>query len=141
MAGGRQIRVLIVEDDVLYGSWVRRYLEGHGLSVREAMTADEARHLLWADQPDVVVTDLVLPDARAVTAGGRVAGGLNLVRSMARAGEDAPAVVAVSDTLTPRTVRQLRRWGAAEVLSKPFEPRKLLQAVRQAVKESARTAG
>ncbi len=141
MAGGRQIRVLIVEDDVLYGSWVRHFLEGHGLSVREAMTADEARHRLWEDQPDVVVTDLVVPDARAVSAAGRVAGGLNLVRAMARARTATPAVVAVSDTLTPRTVRQLRRWGAAEVLSKPFEPRKLLRAVRNAVSESAGMAG
>ncbi len=54
-------RILLVEDDVLVRLMTADLLVGFGCEVVEASTGAEAREL-FTDRPDIVITDLNLPD-------------------------------------------------------------------------------
>jgi DNA-binding NarL/FixJ family response regulator len=56
------IKVLLVEDDWAVRNAVRDYLVRHGLTVCEADSQQTALATAEAEQPDVVVLDIVLPE-------------------------------------------------------------------------------
>jgi len=114
-------RVLLVEDHDTVRQLLRCTLEDDGYQVIEARNGVEALSLCRVEEPDLVVTDLIMPDKDgletiaelrqiashvpviAMTGGGRVGASLYL---------------SVAETL-----------GAALVLEKPFAGPILLQAV------------
>jgi two-component system, OmpR family, phosphate regulon response regulator OmpR len=111
-------RVLLVEDDARLASMVADYLGEAGLRVSVAPTGVDAMRLVGTDDFDVVVLDLMLPDAD----------GLDLCRSI-RANSDIPLLMltARGDPLDRVVGLEL---GADDYLPKPFEPRELLARLR-----------
>lgn len=115
-------KLLLIDDDARLAAMVREYLRGHGIDV--ATAADGARGLaqLGADEFDLVLLDLMLPDAD----------GLDLCRRI-RAHGDATAEVPIL-MLTAKGDPLDRviglEMGADDYLPKPFEPRELLARVR-----------
>ena len=59
-------RVLIVDDDQLIRSALRRYLQRHGFEVDEADSCATAEARMRAFVPRVVVIDYRLPDGEAI---------------------------------------------------------------------------
>jgi two-component system, OmpR family, KDP operon response regulator KdpE len=55
-------RVLVVDDEPQIRKFLRLGLEGHGYAVLEAATGEAALRVAVAEQPDLVVLDLGLPD-------------------------------------------------------------------------------
>ncbi len=55
-------RILVVDDEPQIRRFLRVGLEGHGYAVLEAATAESALRVAVAQQPDLVVLDLGLPD-------------------------------------------------------------------------------
>jgi two-component system KDP operon response regulator KdpE len=55
-------RILVVDDEPQIRKFLRLGLEGHGYAVLEAASAGEALRLAVAQQPELVVLDLGLPD-------------------------------------------------------------------------------
>lgn len=111
-------RVLLVEDDARLASMVADYLGEAGFRVEVAPTGADAMRLVGADDFDVVILDLMLPDAD----------GLDLCRSI-RAKSDIPLLMltARGDPLDRVVGLEL---GADDYLPKPFEPRELLARLR-----------
>jgi CheY-like chemotaxis protein len=56
------LRALIVDDEPDARALIRSVLEKQGASVREASAAREAIEQLRADPPDVLVSDIGMPD-------------------------------------------------------------------------------
>jgi len=56
-------RILVVDDDELLQELVKIALEGEGYSVVQALTGAEMRQHLKTLKPDLIVLDVLLPDA------------------------------------------------------------------------------
>lgn len=120
--GGRQVRVLLVEDHTLLRQMTRHLLEQAGMEVvGEAGDGLEAVDLAQKHQPDVVLMDLALPRLNGVEATRRIR---DLCPSTAvlvlTAYDDDPYVVAMLEA------------GVAGYLLKTVTSDGLVEAVRQA---------
>ena len=54
-------RILVVEDDPSLAAWIADYLTGHAFEITVASHGDAAVDLIRAEQPDLVVLDVMLP--------------------------------------------------------------------------------
>jgi CheY-like chemotaxis protein len=114
--------VLLVEDDRDTREMYYEYLSYSGMVVTEAATGRRALERVAEHCPDVVVTDIAMPEMD----------GLELSRRL-RAGDatrDLP-IIAVSGQASDRA----REAGANVVLEKPCEPDKLLHVIEDVLKE------
>ena len=111
-------RVLLVEDDARLATMVVDYLGEAGFRVVVAPTGKAATQAIGSQGFDLVILDLMLPDAD----------GLDLCRSI-RARSDIPLLMltARGDPLDRVVGLEL---GADDYLPKPFEPRELLARLR-----------
>jgi CheY-like chemotaxis protein len=117
----RAPHVLLVEDDCDTREMYSLYLSYSGLHVTEARTGRRALERAREERPDVVVTDIAMPEMD----------GLELSRRL-RAEEpthDVP-IIAVSGQASDRA----RQAGADVVLEKPCDPDRLLHAIEDVLK-------
>ena len=112
-------RILIVEDEVVIRTELRRLLEKEGHTVDEAGAVADAEPRL-ADRYDLVIADLRLP-------GGP---GTDLIRMAAPS-----PVVIMTSFATVRSAVEAMKQGAADYLSKPFDPDELLITVERLIRE------
>ncbi len=113
------LRVLIVEDDEANSEVMRLVLEMAGHTVSGAATAKAALERAAADQPEVVLLDLGLPDQ----------GGEEITGSLRAA--VAPGTRIIITSGTPVDAAEAARLGVDGVLMKPFEPERLLAVLEQ----------
>jgi DNA-binding response OmpR family regulator len=115
-------RLLMIDDDTRLSAMVRDYLAGHGLEVVTAADAAAGLRVLDDGGIQLLILDLMLPDAD----------GLELCRRI-RA-RPAPTAVMPILMLTAKGDPLDRviglEIGADDYLPKPFEPRELLARIR-----------
>lgn len=117
-------RVLIVDDDAdtlaLYGLALR----ASGLVVEQATTGGQALETARARPPEVVVTDLTLPDID----------GIDLCAALRNSlGPTLAGLIVLSGTSDPDQHERARQAGATDVLTKPCLPGDLEQVIRRAL--------
>lgn len=117
--------ILLVEDEETLRRSLARHLSRRGRTVIEAGTCEQALRVLEAEDVDVVVTDVVLPDGQGFAVMDRLEG------RRGRAG----VVVMTGETVLDHAVRALRQ-GADDFLVKPFSLDALDAAISRV--ESAR---
>ena len=103
-------RSLIIDDDPASADRLRALLERWGHDVRVAGDARTAEVLARVWRPDLVLLELVLPDAA----------GVSLIPRL-RIGDEPPQVVIVSSHATVRVTVDALAAGAASVLEKPVD--------------------
>lgn len=102
--------ILVVEDDPALLRLVVDELEASGRRVVACATLDEARTELRRKLPDLVVTDLRLPDGHGMELVGEL---------MAR--EDRPAIIVVTAFGSVRQAVEALQAGADDFLTKPLD--------------------
>jgi len=114
-------RVLVIDDDPRYLDLLQFTLEAEGFNVCAAQSAVEGMNLAVAHRPDVIVTDVAMPDMDGYV----LAAGL---KADARTAE-IPLIFVTARSLEAdrRTGRSI---GAAEYLTKPFSMTELVQRIR-----------
>lgn len=117
--------VLVVEDEPNLRSLLTRLLGGAGYRVTGAGSGSEGLQAALADEPDLVVLDLMLPDLP----------GEEVLRVLLAARPDAKVLILSSVTEVGRRVGALNN-GAADFLAKPFVNAELLARVRLRVREN-----
>jgi putative two-component system response regulator len=117
-------RILIIDDDAEIRILLRKLLEGSGYLVEEAQTADEGMRQIRAEQPDLVLLDLGLPDRSGQEVLEEIRGDPS-TRLL-------PVVMLTAQGTREQKLRASRE-GVTDFLSKPFSPEELLPRVRSLV--------
>lgn len=117
-------RILVVEDDPHILRQIEYNLQTHGYAVETAMTGVEALKRLMMRRPDLLITDIMMPEMD----------GYELVASLRRDDHlsDLPVIM-----LTARSedadVAQGYNSGTDLYLTKPFNPTELITFVQRIV--------
>ncbi len=113
-----QRRILVVDDEPQITRVLRRSLSGHGYEVQVAADGEEALATFNVWKPDIVVTDLAMPNM----------GGLELCRRL-RAISSVPLIV-LSAKGDERIKVEALDAGADDYVTKPFGMDELLARIR-----------
>jgi DNA-binding response OmpR family regulator len=117
------MRVLVVEDDVKLARSLERGLEHHGCSVAVAHTGDRGLALATANEYDVIVLDVMLPQLD----------GFEVCEALRQRDRWTPVLMLTARTGVPDRIRGLD-GGADDYLIKPFDFEELLARVRVLVR-------
>jgi len=117
----RSPTVLVVDDDSSYCTIIRELLVRNGYQVRLAYGAQQAFDLLQREQPDLILTDLMMPEVDGFTFIKR------LRSSPAQAG--IPTIV-VSALVLARERAAAAQAGADGFVAKPFSINQLRAAIK-----------
>jgi two-component system KDP operon response regulator KdpE len=121
-------RVLVVDDEARIARVLRRSLAARGYDVQVANEGEEALEIFNAWAPDLVITDLLMPNM----------GGLELCRRI-RATSQAPFIM-LSAKGEERTKVEALDAGADDYITKPFGIDELLARVRATLRRAPATA-
>jgi DNA-binding response OmpR family regulator len=119
-------RILIVDDDVELADMVGELLQREGWACHSVLTARDAEHALIRHRPDLVVLDVMLPDAN----------GLELCRRWRQQWPSLPLLMLTARGDPMDRVLGLE-LGADDYLAKPFEARELVARVRALLRRTA----
>lgn len=122
--GDGQIRVLVLEDDVLQLELLLDHLQSVGLGAVGVTTVAAARQQLNDSKFNLAILDVQLPDGS----------GLELCNSIADDSRfcSMPTIVVSSMNLA-NMVRQTRAAGASFFIGKPYDPNVLLTVIERAL--------
>ena len=122
--GPASAKILVVDDDVQELSFLVTLLEAEGYRVLQASNGKEARAICMQSLPDLVITDLVMPEQE----------GLETIHAICREWPHLP-VIAVSGALGGAYLELASKMGADAVLRKPFQPCEVLSQVRHLIRK------
>lgn len=120
MTGGR---VLLVDDDEAIRTVVSEALRRDGHQVAAAASVAEQGALIESFSPDVLITDVILPDGN----------GLDVVPAILARHPEMPVIVLSAQNTLSTAVRATEQ-GAFEYLPKPFDLDELCRAVRDGLR-------
>lgn len=123
------LKVLVVDDEPPIRKLLRMGLSTQGYQTLDAPNAKAALDLM-ADEPDLVILDLGLPDMQ----------GLDLLRAIRAQREDLPVVVLSSRGDETAKVEALD-LGADDYVTKPFGMEELLARMRTALRHQLQVHG
>jgi DNA-binding NtrC family response regulator len=115
--------VLVIDDDPGLPEVLELLLSREGYDALHAGTVKDGLDRVAAAVPDVVITDLKLPDGT----------GLDVIRHVHRERPEVPLILITSYSSLDSAIGALRA-GAVDYLIKPFENEDLLRAVQRAVR-------
>ncbi|HEV8434978.1 MAG TPA: ATP-binding protein [Thermoanaerobaculia bacterium] len=113
-------RIVVVDDDEASRHIMTKALTNAGAIVRECTSASEALDTVTEWQPDILVSDLAMPNED----------GYSLIRRIRENGNDVPAV-AITAYTRQEDQTKVRDAGFQRHVAKPFDPADLVQAVSE----------
>ena len=115
------IRLLVVEDEADTLEFLRRLLTTHGATVLTAASAPEALSLVRDARPDLLISDIGLPEMD----------GYDLIQRVRRESSPARDIPAIALTAYARSEDRTRalRAGYQAHIAKPVEPNELLAMI------------
>jgi DNA-binding response OmpR family regulator len=123
------MRILVVDDDAAVRDSIAMVLDGMGFQVDQADQGASGLRLLRANEPDLVITDILMPQKQ----------GIEMIREIRAVLPQTP-IIAISGGAEPETdyLGMAQSFGASAILAKPFDPTVLLELVNRLL--SAREA-
>jgi len=115
--------ILVIEDDADLRPILERTLVSAGYDVRTAPDGKEASKLYHDKSPDLVITDIYMPNKD----------GLEVIMEL-HGSFPKTKIIAISGQVTQKNMLPAAaRLGAVRTLAKPFAPQELLNAVAEAL--------
>lgn len=119
--GARKIRVIVIDDEPVIADTVVEILNGEGFEAMAVSTGASAIELAKAFDPDVVLSDVIMP-------------GLNGVETGIRIREIAPncrVILFSGQAATVDLLEEAREQGHRfDILAKPIRPEQLISVIR-----------
>lgn len=116
-------KILIVEDDVAFGTMLKTFLEKRNYEVVHAFSANEALKQIQTTDFPLVITDVRLPDSD----------GLQILKEV-KAKNPATQVIVMTSYAEISMAVEAMKAGAFDYVSKPFRPESILQTIENAQK-------
>jgi DNA-binding response OmpR family regulator len=115
--------ILIAEDDPNILNLLYVFLSGRGYNVFTAVNGEEALHLLKEVQPDLLITDVMMPERN----------GYQLVRDLTTEHHDikTPKILMLTSRMDPNDVQTGLNVGADMYVTKPFDMNELAERVKE----------
>ena len=113
-------KVLVADDAMFIREQDLQLLAANGYEVIEASNGEEAVKRYFEEKPDVVLMDITMP----------VLDGIEALKQM-KAGDPNARVVMVTALGQKSMVLEAIKAGAKDFLVKPFDPDRLLEAVKK----------
>ncbi|MBL4572326.1 MAG: sigma-54-dependent Fis family transcriptional regulator [Gammaproteobacteria bacterium] len=117
-------QVLVVEDELVIRTALKRLLERHEYKVSEAGTVKESMDNFDMDDFDVIISDLRLPGAP----------GTDLIKATTT-----PVLIMTSYS-SIRSAIDSMKLGAVDYIAKPFEHNELIESVAKVIREHAKAS-
>jgi DNA-binding NtrC family response regulator len=118
-------RILVVDDEQAQRDIMREILVAESHEVAEAGSVEEALRIRNDIHPDLVLTDLKMPNR----------GGLQLVEALAKS-EQPPEIVVITAYGTIETAVKAIRLGAYDYLTKPIDGDEFTRVVQRALEKA-----
>ena len=116
------LKILIIEDDISFCKLLEKFLIKNNYAVSIAFSATEARLLAQNEAFDLILTDLRLPDAD----------GIELLAEFKTTYPDTPVILMTGYSEVSTAVKAIKN-GAADYISKPFNPDEVLVVIGNAL--------
>ena len=120
------MRLLVVEDEVKTGDYLRQGLTEAGFLVALARNGLDGHHLAMTETFDLIILDVMLPDVD----------GWRIVQSLREAGQQTPVLFLTARDSVDDRVKGLE-LGADDYLVKPFAFAELLARIRTLLRRGA----
>lgn len=120
------MRLLVVEDEIKTGDYLRQGLAEAGFQVNLARNGLDGHHLAMTESFDLIVLDVMLPDVD----------GWRIVQSLRESGRQTPVLFLTARDRVDDRVKGLE-LGADDYLVKPFAFAELLARVRTLVRRGS----
>ena len=115
---GELPHIMVVEDDESLAAWIADYLISQGYQVSVATRGDDALELIKADEPDLLVLDVMLPGLTGLQ-----------VCEQARQFYKQPILMLTAQSEEEDEIKGLET-GADDFLAKPVKPKVLLARIK-----------
>jgi DNA-binding response OmpR family regulator len=112
------MKILVIDDDLLLLRTISRILNGEGYEVLTASEGTRGMALFNRENPDLVITDVVMPGQE----------GLETILTLHR--DETPVKIIAMSGSDAELLDIARLIGADAVIEKPFRPQELLAHVR-----------
>jgi CheY-like chemotaxis protein len=116
-------RILVIDDEESVRTVLRQILEKEGYEIGDAENGAVGLKLLYAHPPDLVITDLFMPEKEGIETMREVHKHFPQVKIIAISGGGRMGKL----DLLPMS----ESFGAQRTLAKPFERKELLEAVKE----------
>jgi CheY-like chemotaxis protein len=118
-------KILVIDDDEQYRALVRRMLEGDEHRVWDASSAEEGYDIFLNEDPDLVITDILMPQTD----------GIELITRLRRTKPDLPIIAISGGGKCPAELylSSSKYLGATRTLPKPFCRDELLRAIKESL--------
>jgi DNA-binding NtrC family response regulator len=127
----KDIKILIVDDEIAFANTLAQRLQMRGLKVGIAYDGEQALSKLKEDELDVIVLDLKMPGM----------GGMEVLQEIKKAYPNIQ-VIMLTGHGTDKDEEQVRKLGGFDFLNKPVDIDTLEQKIKAAFKEKIeRTTG
>ncbi|MBN2557637.1 MAG: response regulator [Clostridia bacterium] len=119
-------KILIIDDEKNILNSVAMYLGGHNFEVIKSMEGLQGINIAKEQKPDLILLDLVLPDMD----------GYLVCRALKESSgiSDIPVIV-FSAKCQKEDIKRASDCGASDFITKPFEPKNLLDVVNKYLEE------
>jgi len=116
------VRALVVDDDVTFCLMLKTFLVKKGFEVETAFSYNEGVRQITKFNPEVILTDLRLPDRD----------GIELLEMVMREKPQIP-VILMTGYADIRTAVQAMKLGAFDYVAKPISPDEIIATIRAAI--------
>jgi protein-histidine pros-kinase len=126
MTDDSRSKILYIEDKIPNVALMRSVIEGlHNVQFIDAHTVKEGVEIARSCKPDLVITDIHLPDGK----------GFDVLRRLREDPETAQVpVIALTADAMPTNVHNMQRVGFDYIITKPFEIPELMQILHASLK-------
>ncbi len=112
-------KILIVDDETSIRNLLSKILSSSNYEAVTASNGREGLELYKKENPDLVITDIVMPDME----------GIELIRHLRKIDRNLPVIVMSGNPTGQQFLKTANLLGAHSTLLKPFSPSELLSII------------